>query len=285
MTSGQFVQKKLQAWATRKGISLQGSAGERGEPNYTYSIEQNLFDQILLPSVKASFERGAGGELRGSIPTMSALHSSAAMAVNLFQYWVRNGDLATLAGLLEIPSLDVTSAEFEDRFPVCEDGHRYGFNEAPHLDFAFRYQDGSRVGIECKLYEPYGRLDHAPLRHPYLNLTGAWGDIPACRALAERLAAGPAGFHRLGASQLLKHILGLKFGAATAKVRLLYVYCDAIGDEAAEHREEIRRFEQDIEPDPIRFVPMSVQEFILRAVTRARGNHLAYVDYIAERYL
>ena len=45
MTSGQFIQKKLQAWAARKGISLQGSAGVRGEPNYTHSIEQNLFDQ------------------------------------------------------------------------------------------------------------------------------------------------------------------------------------------------------------------------------------------------
>jgi hypothetical protein len=285
MTSGQFVQKKLQSWAARKGISLQGSAGERGEPNYTHSIEQNLFEQILLPSVRASFERGAGGELRGSIPTISALHSSAAMAVNLFQYWVRNGDLAALAGLLEIPSLDVASADFEDCFPVCEDPQRQGFNQPPHLDFAFRYQDGGRVGIECKLFEPYGRLDHAPLRLPYLNLTDAWSDIPACRALAEQLAIGSAGFHRLGASQLLKHILGLKFGAPPAKVRLLYLYCDAIGDEAAEHREEIRRFRKHIEPDPVRFVPMSVQEFILGALTRARGNHSAYVDYLAERYL
>ena len=200
--------------------SLQGSAGVRGEPNYTHSIEQNLFDQILLPSVRASFERGAGGELRGSIPTMSALHSSAAMAVNLFQYWVRNGDLAGLAGLLEIPSLDVASADFEDCFPVCEDPQRHGFNEPPHLDFAFRFQDGSRAGIECKLFEPYGRLEHAPLRRPYLNLTDAWSDIPACRTLAEQLATGSAGFHRLGASQLLKHILGLRFGAATAKARL-----------------------------------------------------------------
>ena len=84
---------------------------------------------------------------------------------------------------------------------------------------------------------------------------------------------------------MVKHILGLKFGAATAKVRLLYLYCDAIGDEAAEHREEIGRFRTHIEADPVRFVPMSVQEFIIRAATRARGNHTAYVDYLAERYL
>ena len=193
MTSGQFIQKKLQTWAARKGISLQGSAGVRGEPNYTHSIEQNLFDQILLPSVRASFDRGAGGELRGSIPTISALHSSAAMAVNLFQYWVRNGDFAALAGLLEIPSLDVASAEFEDCFPVCEDPQRHGFHEPPHLDFAFRFQDGSRVGIECKLFEPVRKArsraasaalsesDRRMERHPCVSRAGGAAGYRASR--------------------------------------------------------------------------------------------------------
>ena len=285
MTSGEFIQRKFQAWAARKGIRLQGSAGERGAPNYTGTVEENLFDRMLLPSVKAAFERGAGGELRGSIPTMSALHSSAAMAVNLFQYWVAKGDLVALTGLLEIPSRDIVSASFEDRFPVCEESQRRGFKEPPHLDFAFRYGYGGRVGIECKLFEPYGRLDHAPLRQAYLDLTDEWSDIPACRALAQQLALGPASFHRLGASQLLKHILGLKSGAETAKVRLLYLYYDAIGDEAAAHREEIRQFQRHIEADPVRFVATSVQEFILRAVARVRVTHPAYVDYLAERYL
>ena len=96
---------------------------------------------------------------------------------------------------------------------------------------------------------------------------------------------GPAEFNRLGASQLLKHILGLKFQTHTEKVRLVYLYCDAIGDEAAEHRHEIRRFQEAIAGDPIRFVPMSVQEFILRAVRQVRADHAAYVDYLAERYL
>ena len=53
---------------------------------------------------------------------------------------------------------------FEDQFPVCADPKAHGFNTAPHLDFALRYKDGSRVGIECKLFEPYGRIEHALLR-------------------------------------------------------------------------------------------------------------------------
>jgi hypothetical protein len=60
---------------------------------------------------------------------------------------------------------------------------------------------------------------------------------------------------------------------------------DAIGDEAAEHRQEIHKSQTAIAADPVRFVPISVQQFILRAFRRARGNHTAYVDYLSERYL
>lgn len=285
MRSGQYIQGKLQAWAERKGIRLQGSAGDRGEPNYSMSVEQNIFGGQLDPSVRAAFESGAGGELRGDIPTMSALHSSAALAVNLFQYWVVRRDWASIALLLEVPGGGIATGRFEDQFPVCENPETHGFSRAPHLDFALRYNDGMRVGVECKLFEPYGRIEHALLRPPYLALSDSWDDIPACRALAGRLAEGPAEFDRLGASQLVKHILGLKFQTPAAKVRLVYLYWDAIGDDATEHRNEIRQFQEAIAGDPIRFVPMTVQELILRAVRRVRANHTAYVDYLAERYL
>ena len=285
MRTGEFIKRKLQAWAARNGIPLQGSAGERGEPNYTLRLEDNIFGGALLPSVRAAFERGAGGELRGDIPTMSALHSSAAMAVNLFQYWVRRDDLSTLARLLEIPSQKIAGASFEDCFPVCDDPAAHGFKEPPHLDFALRYEDGSRVGVECKLFEPYGRLSHASLSRAYLELPDAWSDLPACRTLAEQLVDGPAGYQRLGASQLLKHILGLKFGLPVDRWRLLYVYYDAMGAEAAAHREELQRFEALVTRDGIYFDPMPVQDFIIRAVALVRDDHTAYVDYLAARYL
>ena len=248
-------------------------------------MEQNIFEGALLPSVRAAFERGAGGELRGDIPTISALHSSAAMAVNLFQYWVRHDDLSTLARLLEIPSRNIASASFEACFPVCDDPAAHGFKEPPHLDFAFRYEDGSRVGVECKLFEPYGRLCHSRLSRAYLDLPDAWTDLPACRALAEQLADGEAGYERLGASQLLKHILGLKFGLPVDRWRLLYVYYDAMGAEAAAHREELQRFEAIVTRDGIYFDPMPVQDFIIGAVAHVRDAHPEYVDYLAGRYL
>ena len=285
MNSGEFIQRKFQAWARRKGIPLQGSEGDRGRPNYTMCLEQNLFGGALHGASRAAFEAGAGGELRGAVPSMCALHSSAAMAVNLFQYWIANRDFSTLAGILKIPATGITSISFERKYPVCDDWKSQGFNEPPHLDVGVDYKDGARVGIECKLFEPYGRLGHTPLKRPYLGLTAAWADIPACRALAEELSVADAGFARLGPSQLLRHLLGLKFGAPVDQVRLIYLYFDALGAEAEQHRAELHRFQERLAPDPVRFVPMSVQEFILRAVTHCPDVHREYVDYLADRYL
>lgn len=135
------------------------------------------------------------------------------------------------------------------------------------------------------MFEPHGRLQHAPLKTAYLELAEAWSDIPACRTLAEELHRGDAGFRRIDPVQLLRHILGLKFGRPTGRVRLVYLFYDAIGDEAEEHRAEVKRFQQRITPDPIRFVPMTVQEFVLRAVSKCRQEHKEYVDYLADRYI
>lgn len=45
--SGDIIQGKLRACALRKGIQLQGSEGERGERNYTLSVQENLFGNAL----------------------------------------------------------------------------------------------------------------------------------------------------------------------------------------------------------------------------------------------
>lgn len=285
MNSGDFIQGKQRVWASRKRIPLQGSKGEKGAKNYTHRPEDNLFDGSLSDAVLSAFGEGAGGELRGDVPKMSALHSSSALGVNLFAYWLNKGELVSLARLLEIPSVGIKSASFEDCFPVCDDWQSKGFTEPPHLDFAFRYDDGARVGIECKLFEPYGRLGHMKLSEAYLALAETWDDIPRCRALAEQAAVGDLGFHRLGASQLIKHILGLKHGAKDGNFRLVYLYFDAPGKEGAEHRKELELIQEAIAGDPIRVVPLSVQEFILRLCERARAEHMQYVDYLAERYL
>jgi hypothetical protein len=68
-------------------------------------------------------------------------------------------------------------------------------------------------------------------------------------------------------------------------VRLLYLYCDALGDEAEEHRREIGRFALKVASDPVRFVPSAAQEVILRARRLLGAEHREYVEYLSERYL
>ena len=46
MKSAEFIQRKFQAWANRKNIRLQGSEGERGQPNYTLNLGENLFGRL-----------------------------------------------------------------------------------------------------------------------------------------------------------------------------------------------------------------------------------------------
>ncbi len=145
MRSAEFIQRKFQAWAHRKNIKLQGSEGERGQPNYTFSRGEDLFGGALHPQAEAAFEAGAGGELRGPIPSITALHSSAAMAVNLFQYWLGNQQLQVIAELLNVPNTGIESVSFERKYPVCADWTAHGFHAPPHLDLGIDYVDSGRV--------------------------------------------------------------------------------------------------------------------------------------------
>ncbi len=288
MRSGEFIQQKFQVWASRRGIPLQGSAGSRGQPNYTFSVAANLFGGHLCDEARRGFDAGAGGELRGEIPSMQALHSSAAMAINLFQYWIENRQFQTLAKALRVPSNGIKSLSLERKYPVCARPEEHGLQEPPHLDLGIEYENvAERVGVECKLFEPFGRLDHPALASAYLRLPATWEGIPACRQLAEEVAGKTSCFSRLCSAQLLRHLLGLRFGARKAPVRLIYLYYDAPGDEAAEHRDELRRFCEMVEPDrkQIWITPLSVQEFIFRIFDTCRAEHAEYADYLADRYL
>lgn len=288
MKSGEYLQKKFQAWAQRQNIKLQGSERERGEPNYTLDLTSNLYEE-LTSEARDEFERGAGQELApnaSGICPMQALHSSAAMAVNLFHYWRRRRLFTEALRALGVPSSVITAITFERKYMVVADHQRYGFREPPHLDIGVDCENDSfRVGIECKLYEPYRNNRPELLKKPYLNLTEAWDDIPHCRGLAEQLARGDAGFHRLGPTQLIRHILGLKCDLTKKHFRLIYLYLDAPGDEAAEHRAEIENFKAITDSDGIHFVPITVQESIIRMIKLHRKEHGKYIDYLSERYV
>ena len=69
------------AWAARQGIKIDPQG-------YTLCLQDNLF-QPLSATTHAELTAGAGAELGlgGGRGKLQALHSSAALAVNVFDYW------------------------------------------------------------------------------------------------------------------------------------------------------------------------------------------------------
>src|SRR5205823_5918648 len=108
----------------------------------------------------------------------------------------------------------------------------------------------SRLAIEAKFAEPYDitvKEGCPTIAEKYFsNDRKRWTEVglPKCQALAEAMGRGIS-FYRLGATQLLKHILGLAFtnsDRSRAGVSLLYLWFDTGCNEAMDHAKEIDSF-------------------------------------------
>ena len=126
------VRKAQRQWARSMGIWFDSSG-------YVRDIQDNLC-QPLSPHAHRCFARGAGSELRGH---MRALHSSSALAANLFDYWTER-DKSPLLAALGVDAKGETSLDFEARFPTGLGG------TPPHLDVAMRRSTGFVVAVEAK---------------------------------------------------------------------------------------------------------------------------------------
>ena len=56
----------------------------------------HLFEP-LERTVREDFEKGDGNELKGHPAKMQAVHSSSALSVNIFQYWLKNKQVSVIA--------------------------------------------------------------------------------------------------------------------------------------------------------------------------------------------
>src|SRR5688500_2092831 len=119
MRSFEYIALKQQSWARTEGMPLKRSPDPREWSRNTSSVEDNLYWKMLLDPVRASFAAIPGGELAGDPPGLSALDSTAAMAVNLLQYWMRKDYLQQLPKLLHLPKTGIVSATFQD---PCSEG-------------------------------------------------------------------------------------------------------------------------------------------------------------------
>lgn len=257
-------------WARARGIVPDAKG-------YVDSLGQNLFVP-LSDETRKQFSGGGGGELDYK---MRALHSSSALAVNVFEYWRVSLRRSALASAIGTPcTIDVI--DFEHKFPTGLPG------EPPNLDVVLTLADRSIVAVETKFLEPYHA--HTPgLKAKYFGVEpGRWEryGYAYCEALASQLTAGGATFRWLHAEQLLKHILGLaKDGAETLNSwELLYLWYEVPGPVANRHRAETDEFARLTAADGIAFRSMTYQDLYAAMRLLAGVEDEPYIAYLGDRY-
>jgi hypothetical protein len=288
MDGYEYILVKQIEWARNHGISLIGSQSDRGRHSYVRHLSLNLF-QPLLDDVRAAFMTGDGSELGASdLPgKMQAVHSSSALGVNVFQYWLALSEVPVIAAACGLcsPDSDAPSGlRFEAKYPVND-----AFRTHPNIDVVIDNRADAQIqalAIECKFSEAYGNYVHGGIKDRYLKECGAlWEDIPHLRELADSIFPDDAQFKHLHAAQLIKHILGLKRALGHDRFRLLYLWYDVPGEEGSRHRQEVDRFAGTAKSDGIMFHSLTYQELICRMARKLRSRHEAYIRYLTERYL
>jgi len=289
MNAIEYIQTKQQIWAKSQGINLSKSKGDRGKKIYTSELNENLF-LPMNSTVKQAFDEGDGNELDqhdGFPAKMQALHSSSALAVNVFQYWMTKkiSIIASACGLCKKDNTSPESISFERKFEIDEK-----FQFSPNIDVLIENSSNFNFkvfAIECKFTEPYSHRDPTDskgLKEKYISLESIWNDIPNIYQLAQRISPNDNDFDFFHPAQLIKHILGLKRKYGKNGFRLLYLWYDTLGGEGLRHKEEIERFIEISKEDGVKFQSTSYQELILRLRKDYLDEHSEYIDYLSNRY-
>ena len=265
------VRDDQRSWAQGRGLTVDSDG-------YTGSLDENLFRPIC-PETMADFDTGDGGELGapGRRGKMQALHSSSALACNVFDHW-RGRDTSALAQAFGIDG-GIASIAFERKFPTGLSG------TAPNLDVVLAAPSGRLTAIECKFLEPYG--GHASdFKASYFEAQpGLWqaAGYPSCQGLAEQLYGGEQNFRWLNAPQLLKHILGLH-KTAPPDWSLVYLWYKVPGREGDAHAAEAADFAAVALADGIDFRTLSYQCLYRRLQDSGSAEDRDYLKYLEERY-
>jgi hypothetical protein len=268
----QIIEKQNE-WALSKGI-------DNYDKGYTLKLEANLFCPLSQKSI-SEFLVGKGNELGSpdTVGKMHALHSSAALVVNVFEYW-RGKDIRTIAGLCGA----IKGNTREMRYEAV---HSNALGRIPsHIDVEFSGSSGNiPLAIESKFTETYSRHTYRSLAWSYTHRPGLWKELPSCENLAKRIGAEDrkyTSFEYLDAPQLLKHILGLSTEFGPKGFTLLYLWYGIESPEAKQHWQEITEFESVIKNE-IDFRVMTYQDLFAR-ISKERDINQEYLGYLQTRY-
>ena len=257
-------------WADSKGFESKNA--------YVLSLANNL-RQSLSDGALRDFERGSGGELRQRgirPPKMHALRSSAALSVNVFDYW-RVHDPAPLQSALGLRE-NINRITFEEHCPTGLKGN------PPNIDVVLSLQGKHRVAIESKFTEWLTPRDRLLDPKYFPNGEQLWTrqNLPNCQALAsDYRELGP--FKYLDAPQLLKHALGLARKIGKYDFELYYIYFDWKCPESEVHAEELIHFENMVGKE-IRFRALTYQHLFDRLSSTIRLDDASYLEYLRGRY-
>ena len=271
MLAANYIAFHQLKWAAQEKIRLEG---------YTKRVEDNIFNNELHPETRKEYARGKGHELDGKQAHMKALHSSSALAVNVFDYWRRQNRIQDIAMCCGAESM-ISGMEFEKTQPIK------GVNRTPpHLDIEFA--GPIPLAVESKFTETYHRKTRRDNKYThldvYLGYRDIWDGIPKIKALAERISkqsGSRTDFEYLDVPQLIKHVLGLKSNYRS-QFSLLYLWYKMDSNEAKHHEEELARFAICIR-DEIGFQTMTYQD-LFNKITRLPDVDSAYLKYLERRY-
>ena len=265
------ILQRQDRWARGRGLSP-------NEQGLLPTVSENLFISLSAATI-AELERGADCELHdrcGEPAKMRAIHSSAALVCNVFEYW-RQTDLAVIGQVLGIPD-PLVSVHVEK--PV----HTGLPGTAPILDLLLVGKEGFAWGVDSLFTEPY--KSPAPMytltASYFLPKRKLWADLglPCCQRLAEQIRDRHAAFKRVDACQLLKHSLGLRRQYRHGQLLMLwYGLPTAEGDEIAT---EIAAFAEAVDPS-LGFRAIEYNCLFTR-LTEEPSASPAYLAYLLSRY-
>jgi hypothetical protein len=273
MSSKSDLKKQQLCWAESIGIK----PDSRG---YLKSIEDNLW-KPLSTRTREAFENGSGSELLDGPnhpAKMRALHSSSALAVNVFDFWVGK-DAAPLMSALGI-EVELRSLSFETQFSTGLKGN------PPNLDVVLELASGSVIAIESKFSEwltskSKNNEPFKPKYFPYDNKFWKQNGLPESQALAAEIFNGTEVFKFLDAPQLLKHALGLG-NQLKDRFSLHYLYYDWSGPESEAHQIEVNSFAKRVGSE-LRFRSLTYQE-LFRRLSDFDTIDPEYLSYLRLRY-
>jgi len=256
-------------WANGRGLETKNA--------YLMSLADNLRQEMSSDALR-DFERGSGAELRQRgirPPKMHALRSSAALSVNVFDYW-RSRDASPLQHAFGLRDR-ITRVSFEEQFPTGLKG------SPPNVDVVLTLEGHQYIAIESKFTEWLTPRERTIDPKYFADGVEMWARarLPKCQALA-LASRDEAPYRFLDAPQLLKHALGIG-STKRGRHELWYMYFDWKCPEGELHALEVARF-SDLVGSEIRFRAMTYQELFKRLSRTVKPRDALYMEYLTGRY-